>query len=217
MHCACRNWCIPTCGPSGPCGASPSSSSWCWASARPRAGSTPGVLPLLCCCTAQRGCCHAGLSTAEPASVAKFWHAELTFAALPAQECDYAGAVHHIICASSGHRHLLLQYPGAHFGSPALVVSSKLGRNFTCMHAGQVLLMALGLTAATVGFIFILATTTTFDFTKAGVRFRGCPTPACMPPSSIACKGTVEDFKVHSTPVCGCAQAASCMWRASSS
>ena len=33
----------------------------------------------------------------------------------------------------------------------------------------QVLLMALGITAATVLFIYVLATATTFDFTKAGV------------------------------------------------
>ena len=35
---------------------------------------------------------------------------------------------------------------------------------------GQVLLMALGMTAATVGFIFVLATTTSFDFTRLGAR-----------------------------------------------
>lgn len=42
----------------------------------------------------------------------------------------------------------------------------------------QVLLMALGITAATVLFIYVLATTTTFDFTKAGAQLVTLPVTA---------------------------------------
>ena len=47
--------------------------------------------------------------------------------------------------------------------------------------------MALGLTAATVGFIFILATTTTFDFTKAGMRLHRLPNPVLHAAGSSLC------------------------------
>ena len=42
--CMRRSWCTPRCGPSGRSGASPSSLSWSWASARQRAGATHGAL-----------------------------------------------------------------------------------------------------------------------------------------------------------------------------